>query len=223
MTDDLPTGWYCFACGEVVPHYADRGGQRCAACVAGRRRARPTTEPDDADLLDVTYPCGWGGQPRCTVRLPRRGLCPEHKAVIATTMAATGKTATEGNRENGRTAYAARQAEEAQQRAEEKAAKVVTFVRAAENFPVQRKALAAALGDGAVLTRAIARVAEGDDVTWYRGRPAQTGFYLPGEEPQRRPDPLTPAQRERQRAAHRERRPTRAEVDEAGRAAGVLA
>lgn len=26
--------------------------------------------------------CGWGGQPRCGVRMPRRGLCPTHAAEI---------------------------------------------------------------------------------------------------------------------------------------------
>ncbi len=26
--------------------------------------------------------CGWGGTPRCTVPLPRRGLCDEHRAAL---------------------------------------------------------------------------------------------------------------------------------------------
>jgi hypothetical protein len=27
--------------------------------------------------------CGWGGLPRCRARLPRRGLCDEHRAALA--------------------------------------------------------------------------------------------------------------------------------------------
>jgi hypothetical protein len=31
----------------------------------------------------VSEVCGWGGLPRCRVRLPRRGLCDDHRAALA--------------------------------------------------------------------------------------------------------------------------------------------
>lgn len=36
----------------------------------------------EADRRPKTWVCGWGGTPRCDVRLPERGLCDEHRAII---------------------------------------------------------------------------------------------------------------------------------------------
>lgn len=215
-------GFHCLTCNAIVPAYGDPATQRCPECVAAGVVARAPVADDDHPAHDKggNFVCGWGGKPPCSTRLERRGLCDDHTAQLRALVSNHRDAA--DRRADGRTAYAERRAEEARQRTQEKADAVAAFVLGADSYPVPRKALAEALGDGQVLSRAIERVtAEREDVVWFRGRPAQTGFYLRGEQPQRRSDPLTPEQKERQRAAHRERRPSREEVEEAARVAGV--
>ncbi len=62
-------------------------------------RAKREREADDAARGRAgTFPCGWGGTPRCAVRLERRGLCDEHRSVVRAIFEtpATDKAKTKG-------------------------------------------------------------------------------------------------------------------------------
>jgi hypothetical protein len=139
--------------------------------------AEPAIE-DDPEA--AAFFCGWGGSPRCPVRLDERGLCSEHASALDALTAKPLKPKPKPAGARTGEQYRRELAEAAAERRSALADRVEEIVLRSKTHPVRKAAVEAALGKPRGLALAIQlAVKRGQIVSRSHGAVPQRGYYPP--------------------------------------------